>query len=324
MREPRFTFRRPQPAADPWAPLSWARGAIVVAVAAAPSVPAANHLGVAGYAAGDAYAQVRDALERVRRLLVDVGGRGVVVADSNLAFDRALARRARLGWVGRHTLVMVPGYGGAVVLGSLIVDRVVEVRLGRTPTGDPCRNCRRCVDACPTGALGDGVLEPLRCRSWRQQERHLEPSWRETWGPWLYGCDECVTACPLSARQKKVGGERVASILSASDAALAERVRSWYIPDRTLAWVRRNAIVAARSLATSPDDEQAIWRQLVAGAAPVRAEAVRWVLRRGGWGGVDASRARHQRLSPEDRRYSALPRGDLPSARPDELRRRHA
>jgi epoxyqueuosine reductase QueG len=95
-------------------------------------------LSVAGYAASRAYERLRGVLGAVRVLVRERGGWSCTMLDSNSAFDRGLARRARLGWIGRHSLLLVPGWGGAVVIGALASSVVLDVRRGRVPRGDPC------------------------------------------------------------------------------------------------------------------------------------------------------------------------------------------
>ena len=147
------------------------------------------------------------------------------LANSRLP-ERGLAIEAGLGAQGRNCLLIVREPGGpaeagaslpapagraigpGAVLGLLLLPFAIpEEELSRYGAGQPppfasaCGNCRACMEACPTGALGfsgDGpVFERQLClQHWSAIEGDLPPAIEARWGGRLYGCDACLEACP--------------------------------------------------------------------------------------------------------------------------------
>jgi epoxyqueuosine reductase len=206
-----FTYRRPERSADPTGALPDARALVVgawaypVAVDPPPVPPAHGPPGpvaarVARYATHDHYDQLRSALGAVAERLRSEGWRARVLVDDNALVDREAAQRAGLGWYGRSANLLVPGHGPWVVLGSVLTDAPLPATGRDVPDG--CGTCRRCIDACPTGAIvADGVVDARRCLSWRLQDTGIFPrELRTALGDRIYGCDECLEVCPPGRR----------------------------------------------------------------------------------------------------------------------------
>ncbi|MBI5499368.1 MAG: 4Fe-4S binding protein [Deltaproteobacteria bacterium] len=110
--------------------------------------------------------------------------------------EKPLAVRAGLGWQGRNTLVLNPTLGSTFVLGGVLIDRPVSPS-PRIP--DRCGDCRRCLDACPTGALAlPGVLDAGRCLA-RWSTAGLPAPASLPRGPYDRGCDVCQDVCPFNS-----------------------------------------------------------------------------------------------------------------------------
>jgi epoxyqueuosine reductase len=176
--------------------------AIVVAMTyggAEPSGP------VARYARGDDYHDIM--LERLRALHTWIeertghAVRGKAYVDTGPLLERDLARRAGLGWFGRNTMLINPRVGSFFFLGALLVD--LELAPDVPFASDHCGTCRRCLDACPTGALVDEhVLDATKCVSYLTIELKagIPEELRPRIGELLYGCDVCQEVCPWNEK----------------------------------------------------------------------------------------------------------------------------
>lgn len=117
-----------------------------------------------------------------------------ICVDSAPAAEKALAVRAGLGFIGKNHLLIHPQFGPQVLLGVLIT--TVSLRPDRPHTGT-CGQCRLCLETCPTGALRpDGFLDARRCISYLTQYELQDRQARDI-RDWLFGCDECLLACPF-------------------------------------------------------------------------------------------------------------------------------
>lgn len=255
-----FTYRNPARATDPDRALPGAAALVVGArrylrrdpakvSAARPGVAAR----VARYSWVDHYAPLRRSLERIAERLRAEGWRARVAADDNALVDRAAAHRAGLGWFGRNTNLLLPGAGSWFVLGSVVTDAPLPAD---QPVAAGCGSCRRCVPACPTGALSDdGTLDGRRCLAWLVQAPGVFPRpYRAALHDRIYGCDTCQEVCPPNRRAERGDppppAEADASpwadaleILAASDADLLDRWGRWYIAERDPRHLRRNALI---------------------------------------------------------------------------------
>ena len=139
-----------------------------------------------------------------------------VFVDTAPVMEKPLAEAAGLGWAGKHTNLVSRHYGSWLFLGSIFT----TLDLAPDPaTGQHCGTCRACLDACPTQAFPAPFrLDATRCISYLTIEHAgpIAPAFRPLMGNRIYGCDDCLAACPL---------EQVRDRRSGSEAARARRSR---------------------------------------------------------------------------------------------------
>jgi len=162
---------------------------------------------VARSLAGPDYHQVVKAkIDRLVSLMLAAGVRfshRQAWVDAVPPVERALASKAGLGFFGRNCCLIHPGAGSWFWLGELVLDTELPSSLvppTRSFPADPCGSCRRCLEACPTGALSAPYeLDPYRCLSYWTQARGVIPrEYRPLIGNRLMGCDTCQEVCPYN------------------------------------------------------------------------------------------------------------------------------
>lgn len=128
-----------------------------------------------------------------------------VFADSAPVLEKALARNAGLGWIGKHTNLIDRDAGSYFFLGEIYLD----LDLPRdTPSSAHCGSCSACIPACPTGAIvAPYQLDARRCISYLTIELKgsVPVELRRAIGNRIYGCDDCQLACPWNKFAKPTG-----------------------------------------------------------------------------------------------------------------------
>jgi epoxyqueuosine reductase len=120
--------------------------------------------------------------------------------DSVPLAERVLAQRAGIGFIGRNCMLIHPKLGNHLLLGELITTLNLELDQPMEKSG--CQDCRRCIEACPTGALEpDGTLDARKCISYLtiEEQGYLPSEYTDKLDNYIFGCDECLKACPYSA-----------------------------------------------------------------------------------------------------------------------------
>lgn len=186
----------------PEALLPGARSVLVVGLNYTPSESESNGpYRVAKYAWGEDYHRVlRRLLRRLRsRLRQDDPGLAARLCVDTAPFpDKYWAAQAGLGWQGKHTNLVSREFGSYLLLGSLVLNRVFD-RYDE-PGPDHCGSCDACLRACPTAAFPQPYLMDARkCLSYWTIEtgaRPLPGQVAEHLGARVFGCDDCLDACP--------------------------------------------------------------------------------------------------------------------------------
>lgn len=248
-----FTFTDPDRSTDIRRSFPWAEK-LVVGIRA--YLPDAGHPGsttpgrgrVARFAVSDSYRPLRSGLEAMAAELKKAGFRAEVLVDDSRLVDRAAAVRAGVGWWGKSTMVLTPGAGPWFLIGSVVTDACLSTS---EPMERSCGTCTACLPACPTGALIEpGVLDARLCLAALAQSPGVIPrDMRPFMEDRIYGCDECLVACPPGGRllQKAVsfrGSVDLVRLLRSSDQDLLKDFGHFYMPSRRPRILRRNALVA--------------------------------------------------------------------------------
>ncbi|MCK8827450.1 tRNA epoxyqueuosine(34) reductase QueG [Natroniella acetigena] len=154
---------------------------------------------IARFAWGKDYHQVLgEKLEQLIEFLQQETGQqieAVKFSDTGPTVDRALARRAGIGWQGKNCNIIHPQYGSWIFLGGFITDLELEID---SPIEGKCGDCRKCIEACPTGALEDDyLLNSNQCLGYITLSKgYIDHKYRRKMGTRLWGCDTCQEVCP--------------------------------------------------------------------------------------------------------------------------------
>ncbi len=247
-----FTFTDPITATSIRSTFPWAQSLVVGASAYVPASGSpqrrSDSAQVARFATTNHYTRLRAGLESIAEWLRASGHRAEVLSDDSRLVDRAAAVRAGIGWWGKNTMILAPGIGPWMLLGSVVTDATlpVSVEMARD-----CGTCDACLPACPTGALvAPGVLDARLCLAAILQQPGVIPRWaRSVIADRLYGCDDCLDVCPPGGRLLKSAPSRhgyaIRWILEADDATLGRAFEHFYLARASVDMVRRNALVVA-------------------------------------------------------------------------------
>ena len=245
-----FTYSDPPAATDLKFTFPWARSIVVVGFNYLPSAstPASTGAIVGRFATSDHYKNVRRATHSISAHLRSRGARAETLIDDNRLVDRAFAVRSGVGWTGKSTMILAPGSGPWLLLGSVVTDADLQTT---SPMQRSCGTCVACIPACPTGAIGQDGLDARRCLSTWLQTPGAVPRWiRPLLGRRIYGCDDCLTSCPPGGKALQNAGSKpldlpFVELLEMEDEQLLARFSWWYVPRRDGRFIRRNLLVAA-------------------------------------------------------------------------------
>ncbi len=123
--------------------------------------------------------------------------------DTGPVMERALATAAGLGWTGKNTCLIHPKLGSYGFLAVLITSLEAEAGPAQLTVPDRCGSCRRCLDACPTGALiAPYQMDATRCISYLTIEHKgpIAPELMRDTGRQIFGCDICQDVCPWNRK----------------------------------------------------------------------------------------------------------------------------
>lgn len=119
--------------------------------------------------------------------------------DSAPILERRWAQRAGLGWIGKHTQLIHTKLGSYTFIGTLLLNIETEYDTAISPK---CGNCTACIDACPTNALNNGVLDANKCISYQtiENKNKIPTSFYSNLSNCAFGCDICADVCPWNKK----------------------------------------------------------------------------------------------------------------------------
>jgi epoxyqueuosine reductase len=243
------------------------------------------------------YAQNRDYHDVMKGRLKEIAGKIVarsgsdvkVFVDTAPVMEKPLAEAAGLGWQGKHTNLVSREHGSWLFLGTIFTTAELAPD---TAEDDHCGSCRACLDVCPTDAFPAPYrLDARRCISYLTIENKgpIPHEFREKIGNRIYGCDDCLAACPWNkfaqaASEVKLAARddlrepRLAGLLALDDTAF----RSFFSgsPIKRIGRDRfvRNVLIAAGNSGDSSLDNAV--RALLSDASPLVRGAAVWALSR--------------------------------------------
>lgn len=212
---------------------------------------------VSRYAWGDDYHEVVSA--KLRLLLAWIQdqlpqAQGKVCVDIQPMMDKALAARAGLGWIGKHTNLITTDYGSWVFIGELLLN--IDLDYDNEVVPDHCGSCTLCIEACPTQAITEPyVVDSNKCISYATielRDTELPQPIAENLEGWFYGCDICQDVCPWNRFEQTTPESRflprqgnvnapLTEVLQLTPESYAERFRGSAMKRAKLSGLQRNA-----------------------------------------------------------------------------------
>ncbi len=311
---PWFTEQRVERASDPEKLLPGAKSIIAVAVSYLPQEEENRTGSLAGRVARyaqwtDYHSAMKSGLRKLADRLEDIAGtpvRSRVFVDDSSLLERAVVRRAGIGWFGKNSNILTTSHGSWVFLGALVTDLSLEPD---EPLLKNCGSCATCIEECPTGAIvAPYVIDAPRCISYLTIENRgaIPRGLRHLVGDWVFGCDICQEVCPVNrgvTGKSMVGLKRtgfswleLVPLLSMSQEEFSAGFKDSPIKRAKLAGMQRNACVALGNMGDARA-VPALGRALLEGNPMVRAHAA-WAL--GRIGGSAAERFLEEAALQED------------------------
>jgi len=168
------------------------------AISSQPSCPPTGK--VACYAQYEDYHPfIKNRLSKLSDFIISTTGKDLqfkICVDSAPLAERAFAVRAGLGFIGKNRMLINPTFGPQIFLGEIITPLKLQTD---QPIATNCSDCDKCIAACPTGALrANGFLDASKCINYLtiEYKGEVPPDLAKKIGDRLFGCDDCVLACP--------------------------------------------------------------------------------------------------------------------------------
>jgi epoxyqueuosine reductase len=210
---------------------------------------------IAYYSASNHYEDLKSRLLRLAAFIKErFGSRAKAFSCYVTLAEKPLARKAGLGFYGKHGVIVTPKHGSFVVLGEILTDLELEPD---PPLERDCGACAKCIEACPTGAIKTPyfVDRNVCIQALTGLRAEIPPAVRDVWGNRFYGCTDCQDVCPYNKKAEpvdrvvergRVGPHvRLSEMLLVAEDEFARRFGENQIGRRERNVIRRNAVIAA-------------------------------------------------------------------------------
>jgi epoxyqueuosine reductase len=242
---------------------------------------------------GDYHKTVKKALKALARFIVaEAPSELKVFVDTAPVMEKPIAQAAGVGWQGKHTNLVSREHGNWLFLGVILTSLDLVSDAAPAADGVHCGSCSRCLDACPTAAFdGPHRIDARRCISYLTIEHDgpIPHEFRRAIGNRIYGCDDCLAACPWTRfaeagaanraflPRAELAAPRLADLLALNDdGGFREMFAGSPIKRIGRNRMIRNCLIAAGN-SDDPALQSAVARHL-ADPDPVIAESARWAL----------------------------------------------
>ncbi|WCJ60533.1 tRNA epoxyqueuosine(34) reductase QueG [Fontisphaera persica] len=276
--------------------LSEVRSVVCVAAAypAPPAPPPAGAGFVARYARGADYHQILGGkLAELAALLNREGGAGtrsLWYVDTGPILERALAQRAGIGFIGKHSQLINRHHGNWLLLGEILTTVALPPD---TPERNRCGTCTRCLAACPTRAItAPFTLDARRCISYLTIELKgaIPEELRPLIGTRIFGCDDCLEVCPWNRfageaspllqrwGRQDLQAPDLLELLQLDEAGFRQRFQGTPLQRSKRRGLLRNVCVALGNLGRT--EALPFLEKAVQDPEPLIAEHARWAIKR--------------------------------------------
>jgi epoxyqueuosine reductase len=243
---------------------------------------------IARYAWGDDYhGLIEKKLAVIDQFLRECGGRQKCYVDTGPMLERDHAASAGIGWHGKSTMLLNREFGTWFFLAEILTTLEFAPDSAQK---NYCGRCTRCIDACPTGAItAPHQVDARRCISYLTIELKgsIPSELRPLIGDRIYGCDDCLDACPWNrfakvsretafAMQPEVAAMKLRDYLSLDDDKFRRLFRNSPVKRTKRHGLLRNVCVALGNVGTA-DDLPAL-EKATADSEPLIAEHAQWAI----------------------------------------------
>lgn len=247
------------------------------------------------------YALGRDYHKLMRKRLAKLGKKIEAAFDDSLqrplvdsapALERALARKAGHGWVGKNTMLINEQDGSYFFLGELFTN--IPLEIDKPDDHDRCGSCDACLKVCPTDAfVSPYVLETNRCISYLTIENTgpIPLEFREAIGNRVFGCDDCQAICPFNREpsyteesdfqpRNNLDTETLLSLFEWPEEQFLERTEGSAIRRAGFEGWQRNLIVGLGNSDSNLNVQEALQHKLEQPISDMIREHLEWALER--------------------------------------------